>query len=66
MNSNIGEFWLAPVTQNILGYLLFCDRSQDGVSFREIFGRRNLSDKWSSRTNEYQESDELQLVGVYW
>ena len=24
---------------------LFCDRSQDGVSFRDIFERRNLSDK---------------------
>ena len=58
--------WLAPVTRNILGYSLFCDRSQDSISFRDIFGRRNLSDKRSSRTNKYQESDELWLVGVSW
>jgi len=53
---------LAPVTRN----LLFCDQSQDGVSLSDIFGRGNLSDKGSSRTNKYQESDELWLVGVYW
>ena len=29
---------LAPVTHNVLGYSLFCDRRQDGVSFRDIFG----------------------------
>ena len=55
VNSNFRAFLLAPViTRNILGYWLFCHRSQDGVSFRDIFGRRNLSDKWSSRTNKYQ------------
>ena len=60
-------FWLAPVTQNIVGYSLFCDRSQDGSLFQDIFERRrHLSDKWSSRANKYQESDELWLVGVYW
>ena len=41
-NSNFRAFLLAPVTRNILGYSLFCDRSQDGVSFRDIFGRRNF------------------------
>ena len=54
VNSTFRTFWLAPVTRNILGYSLFCDRSQDGVSLRDIFGTRNLSDKWSSRTNKYQ------------
>ena len=54
--STFRAFWLAPVTGNILGYWV-CDRSQDGVSLRGIFRRRNLSDKWSSRTNKYQESD---------
>ena len=55
VNSSFRAFLLAPViTRNILGYWLFCHRSQDGVSFRDIFGRRNLSDKWSSRTNKYQ------------
>ena len=58
----IGEFqfsrvWLAPVTRNILGYSLFC-----GATGAKI----NLSDKRSSRTNKYQESDELWLVGVSW
>ena len=28
VNSNFRLFWLAPVTRNILGYSLFCDRSQ--------------------------------------
>ena len=52
VNSSFRAFLLAPVmTRNILGYSLFCDRSQDGFSFRDIFGRRNLSDKWRSRTN---------------
>ena len=35
----------SPVTRNILGYSLFCDRSQDGVCFRHIFESRNSSDK---------------------
>ena len=52
VNGNFRAFWLAPVTQNILGSSLFCDRSQDGVSFRAIFGRRNLCDKWSNRTKK--------------
>ena len=60
------KFWLAAVTRKILGYSLFCDQSQDGFSFQDIFERQHLSDKWSSCTDEYQESDELCLVGVYW
>ena len=36
VNSNYSAFWLTPVTQNILGYSLFCDWSQDGISFRDI------------------------------
>ena len=62
MNRDFRAFWLAPLNRNTLGYLLFCDRSQDGFSFRDIFGRRNLCDKWSIRTNKYQESNELRLV----
>ena len=57
INSTFRAFWLAPVTRNILAYSLFSDRSQDGDSLRDIFGTRNLSDKWSSRANKYQESD---------
>ena len=34
LNSNFCAFWLVPVTRNILGYLLFCDQSQDGVCFK--------------------------------
>ena len=53
VNSSFRAFLLVPViTRNILDYSLFCDRSEDGVSFRDIFGRRNLSDKWSSRTKK--------------
>ena len=62
MNSNFRAFWLAPLTRNILGYSLFCDQSQDGVSVRDTFERRTLSNKWSSRTKKYQDSDELWLV----
>ena len=36
--------WLERNSEYTLGYSLFCDRSQDGVSFRDIY----LSDKWSS------------------
>ena len=57
VNSNFRAFWLATVNRNILGSSLFCDRSQDGVSFREIFRTRNLRDKWSGRTNKYFISD---------
>ena len=35
---------LSGAVWNILGYLLFCDRSQNGVTFRDSFGRRLLSD----------------------
>ena len=49
VNSNFHAFWLAPITQNILGYSLFCDRGQDVVSFQDIFGRPNLSEKWNSK-----------------
>ena len=70
VNSNFRGFWLAHVTRNILGNSLFCDRSQDGVSFPDISGRRNLSDKGSGRTNKYKERDELWLVpgggGTFW
>ena len=65
VDSNFFIFWLAPVTDNILGYSLFCDRSQDGVSLQDIFGSQNLSDKWSSPTNQYKEGDKLWLVSVY-
>ena len=54
VNSNFRGFWLAHVTRNILGNSLFCDRSQDGVSFPDISGRLNLSDKGSGRTNKYE------------
>ena len=66
VDNNFSAFWLASLTRNIIRYSLFCDRRQDGVSFREIFGGRNLSDKWSSHTSKYQKSDERNLVGVYW
>ena len=66
MNNNFRTFWLAPVARNILGYSLFYDRRQDDVSLQDIFERRNFGDNWSSRTNKYQDSDELWLVGVYW
>ena len=45
VNSNFRTFRLAFVTWNILGYSMFCNRSQYGVSFQDIFGRRDLSDK---------------------
>ena len=63
--SNFCMFWLATITRNIPGHSLFSDWSQDGVSFREILRRRNLSNKLSSRKGKYHESDQLQLVGVY-
>ena len=66
VNSNFCAFWLAPVTCNILGYSLLCDWSQDGVLFWGIFERRNLSNKWSSQKNKYQESDKLWFAVVYW
>ena len=37
---NFRAICLAPVTRNILGYSLFCDWSQDDVSFEDIIGRR--------------------------
>ena len=66
VNSTFRAFWLAPVTRNNLGYSLFYYRSQDGVSLWGIFGRRNLSDRWSSLANKYRESDYTWLVSVYW
>ena len=57
---------MASVIRNILGYSLFRDGSQNGVSFRESFVRRNCSDKWSGCTRKYQESDEIWLAGIYW
>ena len=59
VNSTFREFWLAPVTRNILGYWLFTvfwPKPRWRLASRH-FGTRNLSDKWSSRTNKYQESD---------
>ena len=55
VNSNFRVFWLAPVTWNI-----------NDISFRDIFERWNFSDKWSSRPNKYQKSDEFWHVGVQW
>ena len=66
MNSNFRAFWLAPVTRNILGYSLFCDRIQNGFSFRDSSERWNFSGKWSSCANKYQERDKIWLLGVYW
>ena len=66
VDSNFCTLWLATVTENILGYSMSWDRSQDGVSSQDIFRSRNLSNKWSSCTNKYQEGNELWLVGVYW
>ena len=33
---------------------------------KKLSGDESLSDKWSSCINKYDESDRLQLVGVYW
>ena len=65
VNRNFRAFWFVPVTRNILGYSLFCDCSQDGVSFQDIFVTQYSSDKWSSRTNKYQKRVELRLFAVY-
>ena len=65
VNSNFCTFWLALITQNSLGHSLFCNQSQDGISFWDIFDWRNSSDKWRS-TNKYQECDKLWPVSVYW
>ena len=35
MNSTFRAFWLAPVTRNIFGYSLFCNRSQVSETFSE-------------------------------
>ena len=66
MNGDFRAFWLAPVTQNILGYSLFWDGIQNGFSFRDSFERWNFSGKWSSCSNKYQERDKIWLVAVYW
>ena len=42
VNGNYRAFWWVPVTRNILGYSLFFDRSQDGVSFRDIFRQKKF------------------------
>ena len=65
VNRNFRAFWFVPVTWNILGYSLFCDCSQDGVSFQDIFVTQYSSDKWRSRTNKYQKRVELRLFAVY-
>ena len=43
--SNFRAFLLAPVTQIILGYLLFLLGSQNGASFCDSLRRRNFSVK---------------------
>ena len=52
VNSNFREFWLAPVTWNILD-----------ISFRDIFGRWNFSDKWSSHTKWWILACRCSVVG---
>ena len=42
VNRNFLAFWLASVARNILGYSLFCNRSQDGVSFRAFSDENEL------------------------
>jgi len=37
VNRTFCMFWLAPVILNIIGYSLFCNWSQDDVSFEDIF-----------------------------
>ena len=49
VNSNFRAICLAPVTRNILGYSLFCDWSQDGVSFEDIIGRRKFMEGHSGQ-----------------
>ena len=70
MNSNFRAFWLAPVTRDILGYSLFCDRNQDAV---ETFSEDEICtineavlQKIKKKKKESQESDELSLYGVHW
>ena len=33
---------MAPVTGNIFGYSLFYNRSRDGISFLDIFGKKKF------------------------
>ena len=61
VNDTFHLFWLTPVNQNILGFSLCCDRSPDGVSLWDNFGRRNLSDKWSSRTKNTRKATNFVL-----
>ena len=61
VNGTFHLFWLTPVNQNILGYSLCCNRSPDGVSLWDNFGRRNLSDKWSSRTKNTRKATNFVL-----
>ena len=37
VDSNLRMSWLAPITENILGYSMFCDRSQDMASRFKTF-----------------------------
>ena len=56
-------FWLAPVSRNILGYSLFCNCSQYGVSFnfQDVFEKRKLSEKWSSSTKNTKKATNFSL-----
>ena len=67
VNSNFCALWLAPVTRNMLAIHCFATGAKMASRF-EIFGRRNLCDKWSSRTNKYQRRRTLAcrclLVGI--
>ena len=47
---------------------LFGDLGQNGVLFRESFGRRDFSNKLNEATvlTNHQENYEIRLVGVYW
>ena len=42
MDSNFCAFWLAPVTQNILGYSLFCKRKEKWRVISRKFQKKKL------------------------
>ena len=62
MDSNFRAFWLAPVTRNILGYLLFWDGTQNGFLFRDRFGKMKFNGKWSRCANKYQEETKFGML----
>ena len=65
VDNDLWGFWLAPLTQNILGYSPFWDGIQNSSLFRDSFKRWNFSGKWSSCTSKHQEGDKIWLVSVY-